>query len=104
MLSQRIRYSDATQYEIVILGGLTGRLDQTIHTLSYLYKLRKTRERVFTVTDDNVAWILDSVSLLSLIPWLCFSHRPRANIEYVSITRTSARPADFSPLASTRRS
>lgn len=68
MLSQRIRYSDATlQYEIVILGGLTGRLDQTIHTLSYLYKLRKTRERVFTVTDDNVAWILDSVSLLSLL-------------------------------------
>lgn len=50
------------QYDIILLGGLTGRLDQTIHTLSYLYKLRKTRERVFTVTDENVAWVLDSVS------------------------------------------
>lgn len=50
------------QYDLIILGGLSGRLDQTIHTLSYLYKLRKKRERVFTVTDENVAWILDSVS------------------------------------------
>ena len=50
------------QYEIIILGGLTGRLDQTIHTLSYLHKLRKDRNRVFAVTDDNVGWVLDSVS------------------------------------------
>ncbi|OAX41191.1 Thiamin pyrophosphokinase [Rhizopogon vinicolor AM-OR11-026] len=47
------------QFEIVILGGLSGRLDQTVHTLSYLHKLRKTRKRVYTVTDDNVAWVLD---------------------------------------------
>ncbi|KAF8896359.1 thiamine pyrophosphokinase Thi80 [Infundibulicybe gibba] len=46
------------QYEIILLGGLSGRLDQTIHTLSYLHKLRKTRERVFTVTDDNLGWVL----------------------------------------------
>ena len=49
------------KYDIVILGGLGGRLDQTIHTLSYLHKLRKTRERVFAVTDDNVGWVLDAV-------------------------------------------
>lgn len=49
------------QYEIVILGGLAGRLDQTIHTLSYLHKLRKVRDRVYAVTDDNVGWVLDSV-------------------------------------------
>jgi len=48
------------QYDIVILGGLAGRLDQTIHTLSYLHKLRKKRERVFVVTDDNVGWVLDA--------------------------------------------
>ncbi|KXN91733.1 Thiamin pyrophosphokinase 1 [Leucoagaricus sp. SymC.cos] len=48
------------QYEIIILGGLAGRLDQTIHTLSYLHKLRKSRRRVFAVTDDNVGWVLDS--------------------------------------------
>ncbi|KAG6917006.1 hypothetical protein DXG01_004271 [Tephrocybe rancida] len=47
------------KYDIVLLGGLSGRLDQTIHTLSYLHKLRKTRERVFAVTDDNVGWVLD---------------------------------------------
>jgi len=48
------------QYEIIILGGLAGRLDQTIHTLSYLHKLRKVRDRVYAVTDDNVGWVLDS--------------------------------------------
>lgn len=48
------------QYEIVILGGLAGRLDQTMHTLSYLHKLRKVRDRVYAVTDDNVGWVLDS--------------------------------------------
>lgn len=53
------------QFEIVILGGLSGRLDQTVHTLSYLHKLRKTRKRVYTVTDDNVAWVLDEVSRTS---------------------------------------
>ncbi|KAG6816296.1 hypothetical protein H0H87_007179 [Tephrocybe sp. NHM501043] len=51
--------SESTKYDIVILGGLAGRLDQTIHTLSYLHKLRKTRVRVFAVTDDNVGWVLD---------------------------------------------
>ncbi|KAG0705648.1 thiamine pyrophosphokinase [Suillus ampliporus] len=47
------------EFEIVILGGLSGRLDQTVHTLSYLHKLRKTRKRVYVVTDDNVGWVLD---------------------------------------------
>jgi len=48
------------QYDIVILGGLSGRLDQTIHTLSYLHKLRKYRDRVFAITDGSVVWVLDS--------------------------------------------
>ncbi|XP_006459372.1 hypothetical protein AGABI2DRAFT_201549 [Agaricus bisporus var. bisporus H97] len=48
------------QYDIIILGGLSGRLDQTIHTLSYLHKLRKKRKRVYAVTDDNIGWVLDS--------------------------------------------
>jgi len=47
------------QYDIILLGGLSGRLDHTIHTLSYLHKLRKTRSRIFAVSDDNVAWVLD---------------------------------------------
>jgi thiamine pyrophosphokinase len=49
-------------YDIVLLGGLSGRLDQTVHTLSLLHKLRTRRKRVFAVTDDNVGWVLDSVS------------------------------------------
>jgi thiamine pyrophosphokinase len=48
------------QYQIIILGGLAGRLDQTIHTLSYLHKLRKVRDQVYAVTDDNIGWVLDS--------------------------------------------
>jgi len=51
--------TEGTEYDIVLLGGLSGRLDQTVHTLSYLHKLRKTRKRVFVITDDNVAWLLD---------------------------------------------
>ncbi|KAI0303812.1 thiamine pyrophosphokinase [Multifurca ochricompacta] len=50
---------DDTPYDIVLLGGLSGRLDQTVHTLSYLHKLRKSGRRIFAVTDDNVGWVLD---------------------------------------------
>ncbi|KAI0264488.1 thiamine pyrophosphokinase Thi80 [Gloeopeniophorella convolvens] len=46
-------------YDIVLLGGLSGRLDQTVHTLSYLHKIRKSGRRIFAVTDDNVGWVLD---------------------------------------------
>ena len=49
------------QNTIVILGGLTGRLDQTVHTLSLVHKLRRSRKRTFVITDDNVAWLLDAV-------------------------------------------
>ncbi|KAH8822851.1 thiamine pyrophosphokinase Thi80 [Flagelloscypha sp. PMI_526] len=45
---------------VILLGGLTGRLDQTIHTLSYLHKLRKSGRKIYAVTDDNVAWVLDA--------------------------------------------
>ncbi|KAH9902785.1 thiamine pyrophosphokinase [Cubamyces lactineus] len=48
------------QNTIVILGGLTGRLDQTVHTLSLVHKLRRSRKRTFVITDDNVAWLLDA--------------------------------------------
>ena len=54
-------YETAQQHGIILLGGLTGRLDQTVHTLSYLHKLRNKRDRVFAVTDENIGWVLDSV-------------------------------------------
>ena len=53
------------QYELILLGGLSGRLDQTVHVLHLLHKLRKTRERIFAFTDDNVGWVLDEVNY----PW-----------------------------------
>ena len=61
----------------MILGGLSGRLDQTIHTLSYLHKLRKKRERVFTITDDNVAWVLDEVRRGFPIFTVCIDKMPQ---------------------------
>ncbi|TDL25502.1 thiamine pyrophosphokinase [Rickenella mellea] len=45
--------------EIVLLGGLSGRLDQTIHTLSFLHKMRAEDVRIYAVTPDNVGWVLD---------------------------------------------
>lgn len=48
-----------TPYDVVLLGGLSGRLDQTVHLLSYLHKLRKSGRRLFVVTDENVGWVLD---------------------------------------------
>ncbi|KDR76321.1 hypothetical protein GALMADRAFT_475862 [Galerina marginata CBS 339.88] len=59
-LEEKEKLEHSQQYHIILLGGLTGRLDQTIHTLSYLHKLRKTRKRVFAVTDENIGWVLDS--------------------------------------------
>ncbi|KAI6043861.1 thiamine pyrophosphokinase [Pisolithus marmoratus] len=50
---------ESREYEIIILGGLGGRLDHAMHTLSYVYKLRRTRKKVFVVTDDNISWVLN---------------------------------------------
>ncbi|KZP31661.1 Thiamin pyrophosphokinase [Athelia psychrophila] len=58
-LEQKEASEGSKQYIIIFLGGLAGRLDQTIHTLSYLHKLRKLRETIFVVTDDNIGWVLD---------------------------------------------
>lgn len=54
------------QYQILLLGGLSGRLDQTIHTLSFLYKQRISRPRIMAITDDSLAWILDTVCAVSV--------------------------------------
>ena len=58
-----------TPYDVVLLGGVSGRLDQTVHTLSYLHKLRKSGRRMFVVSDENVAWVLDQVGFFfNVIP------------------------------------
>ncbi|KAH9037870.1 thiamine pyrophosphokinase [Lactarius pseudohatsudake] len=53
-----------TPYDIVLLGGLSGRLDHTIHVLASLHKLRQSGRRIFAVTDDNVGWVLDEAGLV----------------------------------------
>ncbi|KIJ32742.1 hypothetical protein M422DRAFT_233953 [Sphaerobolus stellatus SS14] len=47
------------QYTVLISGGFTGRLDQTIHTSSVFHKLRVSRPRLFAITNENVGWVLD---------------------------------------------
>jgi thiamine pyrophosphokinase len=51
-----------TPYDLVVLGGLSGRLDHTVHVLAFLHKLRQSGRRIFAVTDDNVGWVLDETS------------------------------------------
>jgi len=50
----------ATQFPVILLGGLSGRIDQTISTIAQVYKLRKTRGHVYVATDDDISWLLDS--------------------------------------------
>ena len=57
---------DGKQTEILILGGLSGRIDQTIHTLSYVHKLRNDNRRVYVITDENIGWVLKEVSISAI--------------------------------------
>lgn len=57
-LAEKEKAEGMEDSNLVILGGLSGRLDQTVHTLSFLHKLRKGKRRVFAITDDSVAWVL----------------------------------------------
>ena len=52
------------QYNVLILGGLGGRLDQSIHTLSYFHKQRKLRRTMMALTDESLAWVLDAARLV----------------------------------------
>ena len=44
------------------MGGLSGRVDQTVHVMSLLHKLRKSRPRSFILSSESLAWVLDGVS------------------------------------------
>jgi len=60
---------------------LSGRLDQTVHTLSFLHKLRSIGRRIFVVTDENVGWVLDEAWFFFLsLPFPLLS--PRANFHF----------------------
>jgi thiamine pyrophosphokinase len=73
------------QYDVILLGGLSGRLDQTVHTLSYLHKLRKIRRRIYAVSDDNIGWVLDEVN----------RHHISSRIVVVKLTRDCRASTSF---------
>jgi len=56
---EKAEQAASEEFSLILLGGLTGRLDQTVHTLSFVYKLRKQRKQVFAVSDENIGWVLD---------------------------------------------
>ncbi|WVQ84572.1 thiamine pyrophosphokinase [Cryptococcus sp. DSM 104549] len=42
-------------YALVLLGGLSGRVDQTVHTMSLLHKLERD---IFVLDGESMAWVL----------------------------------------------
>ncbi|KDN38508.1 Thiamin pyrophosphokinase, partial [Tilletiaria anomala UBC 951] len=44
--------------DLLIYGGLSGRFDQTCHTLHVLWQLAEGRNRAWVVNDDSVTWLL----------------------------------------------
>ncbi|KAI9632252.1 thiamine pyrophosphokinase, partial [Dioszegia hungarica] len=52
------------QIPTLLMGGLSGRVDQTVHTMSLLHKLRGRRSEVYVLNGESVAWVLDEGSHL----------------------------------------
>jgi len=50
------------QYDLLLMGGLSGRVDQTVHVMSLLHKLRKSRPRSFILSSESLAWVVDEAS------------------------------------------
>ncbi|KAK4057997.1 thiamine pyrophosphokinase [Microbotryomycetes sp. JL221] len=47
-----------TQYQLIIVGGLSGRLDQTVHTLHALMQLEQERDLTWAVGEESIACVL----------------------------------------------
>ncbi|WVW86304.1 thiamine pyrophosphokinase [Kwoniella bestiolae CBS 10118] len=45
-------------YSLVLLGGLSGRVDQTVHTMSLLHKLHR---EVYVLDGESFAWLLREI-------------------------------------------
>lgn len=56
------------EHQLVISGGLSGRLDQTIHTMHALMQLSEARERTWAVGSESIACVLGKVSF-SDVAW-----------------------------------
>ena len=60
-IQQPYKIGPQVQHGIITTGGLSGRLDQTVRTFSYLHTLGELCGSVFAPTNDNAAWVGDSV-------------------------------------------
>ncbi|ELU40999.1 thiamin pyrophosphokinase, catalytic domain-containing protein [Rhizoctonia solani AG-1 IA] len=59
-----VEKSQDAKLDVALLGGLSGRLDHTVHTMSLLHKLRNVH-RIFAISNESVGWVLDRVSIPS---------------------------------------
>ncbi|ORY22966.1 Thiamin pyrophosphokinase, partial [Naematelia encephala] len=61
---EAIEKATGRQLSLLLMGGLSGRIDQTVHTMSLLHKLRKSRPSSFVLSGESLAWVLDEGSHL----------------------------------------
>lgn len=57
------------EHQLILSGGLSGRLDQTVHTMHALTLLGETREYTWAVGAESVACVLTKVCFSGLDFW-----------------------------------
>lgn len=57
---EAIEKTSGKNFSLVFLGGLSGRLDQTLHVLSTLFKIREKRRNTYVISEESLAWVLDT--------------------------------------------
>jgi thiamine pyrophosphokinase len=57
---EAVEKASGKNFSLVFLGGLSGRLDQTLHVMSTLFKLRETRRNTYVISEESLAWVLDT--------------------------------------------
>ncbi|KAB5590992.1 Thiamine pyrophosphokinase [Ceratobasidium theobromae] len=66
-----IEKETGSKLDVVILGGLSGRLDHTVHTMSLLHQLRNSRPRIFVVSGESVGWVLNQACTPNRVRFWC---------------------------------
>lgn len=57
---ERIEDASGKHFSLLFFGGLSGRLDQTLHVISVLFKCREKRRDTFVMSEESLAWVLDA--------------------------------------------
>ncbi|WOO76569.1 thiamine pyrophosphokinase 1 [Vanrija pseudolonga] len=57
---EAIEKASGKQFALLFYGGFSGRLDQTVHTMSVLLKLREKRRETYVISEDSLAWVTDT--------------------------------------------